>query len=100
MGDVEARLRQLGGKPGRYRKRPITIEAMRFTGDNAGEIMAWATRFSMKDPVRESINGKRLYIDTLEGTMMAVVGWWVIKGVKGEFYPCDPEVFAESYEEA
>ena len=43
-------------------------------------------------------NGQRILIRTLEGTMHAYVGDWIIKGVKGEFYPCKPDIFDATYE--
>ena len=45
-------------------------------------------------------DGTDIYITTLEGVMKAVVGDWVIKGVNNEFYPCKPDIFAKTYEEA
>lgn len=39
-----------------------------------------------------------MYIPTLEGLMQAVVGDWIIKGVKGEIYPCKPDIFEATYE--
>lgn len=84
---------------GRYRKRPVVIEAMQFTGDNGGEVIAWATRFSTaeRDPIEENLS-KRLIIWTLEGNMVAQPGDWIIKGVQGEFYPCKPDIFEQTYE--
>ena len=81
----------------RFRKKPIVIEAVQFTGKNANEILSWATRFRLDDPVEEGLSGN-LIINTLEGAMTAPPGWWVIKGVEGEFYPCKPEIFAATYE--
>lgn len=39
-----------------------------------------------------------LIIRTLEGDMAAKLNWWVLQGVQGEFYPCKPDIFAETYE--
>ncbi len=47
-----------------------------------------------------SVGIDSLFIITLEGTMEAVPGDWIIKGVKGEFYPCKPDIFAATYEPA
>lgn len=80
---------------GFYRKLPVVIEA-RQTGQDYDEdcaIMEWCGG-SLTD------EGNRLfYIHTLEGDMAVSSGDWVIKGVADEFYPCDPEVFAATYEE-
>jgi hypothetical protein len=81
----------------KYRKKPVVVEAMQYTGKrgNAAAIMAWAG----VDSISEDLTGG-LEIDTLEGTMRANVNDWVIRGVKGEFYPCKPDVFAATYEPA
>lgn len=76
----------------KFKKKPVVIDATQFTGDNAEEILAW-----VGDLARLTYD-KELVIHTLEGPMFAPTGWWIIKGVKGEFYPCDPEVFSMSYE--
>jgi hypothetical protein len=55
-------------------------------------IAKWASNFLDSGPEGE------IYLDTLEGTMRADVGDWVIKGVKGEFYPCKPDIFEATYE--
>lgn len=87
--------------PTRYRKRPVTVEAIQFTSnDAAAEIYEWAGQ----PPIRLGIDpatGRCDYvlIDTLEGTMRADPGDWVIRGVAGEFYPCKPDVFARTYDE-
>lgn len=47
---------------------------------------------------RQSIVDNGLIINTLEGNMKANVGDYIIKGLKGEFYPCKPDVFHEKYE--
>lgn len=75
-----------------YRKKPVVIQAVQFTGENYEEIEAWCggNVFHV---------GNEILIVTLEGTMTAPPGWWIIRGVVGEFYPCDPEVFAQTYEE-
>ena len=57
-------------------------------------IIAWAGGAVREEPSKDV----RLRIATLEGEMIASVGDWIIRGVKGEFYPCKPDVFAASYE--
>jgi hypothetical protein len=77
----------------KFRKKPVVIEAMQYTGHNAMDILAWA-----KTPeISEDFCGG-IEIPTLEGTMRADVGDWIICGVKGEFYPCKPDIFAATYE--
>ena len=80
---------------GRYRKRPVVIEAVQFTGRNDAEVMAFCP--TARDPADRKPN---LIIPTLEGEMLVSVGDWVIKGVQGEFYPCKPDIFEATYEPA
>lgn len=75
----------------RYRKRPVVIEAVRWFGGNTREILS----FCGGDAYEK--NGA-LCIDTLEGTLRASVGDYIIKGVNGEVYPCKPDIFAATYE--
>lgn len=78
----------------RFRKRPIVIEAVQFTGSNHGEIARFeGLRY------RTGFEGKVL-IETLEGVMTADAGDWIIRGVKGEYYPCKPDIFEATYEPA
>ena len=83
----------------KYRKLPVVIEAIQFTGtkENSHDITEFIKGglfFPTKMPKYE-----RLVITTLEGEMTARVGDWIIKGVKGEFYPCKPDIFEKTYEE-
>lgn len=91
----------------RYRKKPIEVEAIQYTGDNEREIAdfmnvpipALQTRV---DAVLRADGDYRknchILINTLEGTMTANYGDYIIKGVRGEFYPCKPDIFDETYE--
>ena len=78
------------------KKKPIIVETVQNTGDNVSEIHEF-----MGDKSRPvyTLNGYVYLIDTLEGTMTANVGDYIIKGVKGEFYPCKPDVFEATYDE-
>lgn len=80
----------------KFRKKPIVIEAIQFTGDNVSEIWDAFGAADIYGPTEE--NPDSLVIDTIEGKMKAGVGWWVVKGIEDEFYPCKPEVFAATYE--
>ena len=75
-----------------FKKKPVIIEAVQFTGDNVDFIKEFTNYNS-------SICNSELNIHTLEGNMIASVGDWIIKGVKGEFYPCKPDIFESTYEE-
>lgn len=86
----------------KVRKLPVEVEAMRFRGtpadrndldlwisDHGGIAMNWL------------FDGKQyseFMVKTLEGYMVASVGDWIIRGVEGEFYPCKPQIFDQSYE--
>jgi hypothetical protein len=82
----------------KYRKKPVVIEAVRWDGseDSQAKIVTWA----QPHVSGWFDNAYYLEIRTLEGTMRANVGDWIIKGVQGEFYPCKPDIFAETYEAA
>ena len=78
----------------KYRKKPIVIEAVQWTGDNKVEIQLFMNRYLDEDTIL-----RRLTIPTLEGDHIASEGDYIIKGVKGEFYPCKPDIFEQTYEE-
>lgn len=75
----------------KFRKKPVVIEAIRWTGDNQKDIHPFCNNAYL-------INNQ-LMIPTLEGEMEASIGDMIIKGVKGEFHPCKPDIFAETYDE-
>lgn len=80
----------------KYRKKPVVIEAVQWSGNNLNEILDF-----MKDKqpnYYEDDEKKLLTIQTLEGNMIASVSDYIIKGVKGEFYPCKPDIFKQTYE--
>lgn len=85
----------------KYRKKPVVIEAKQFTGMETdtfvfnGESVT-KTFLVMVNPEKQ----KCLEIHTLEGTHRADPGDWIIRDVKGEFYPCKPDIFAATYEPA
>jgi hypothetical protein len=88
----------------KYRKRPVVIEAIQWTGNNLKDIIAFtglhpsAKRWTWEE--YESVVAKDgLLIFTKEGPLKACLGDFIIKGVKGEFYPCDREIFLMTYEE-
>lgn len=76
----------------RFRKKPVEIEAIQWTGDNLKELEIFTD--DEVCPLAE----KRLLITTLEGEMKASLNDWIIKGVQGEFYPCKPDIFEATYE--
>lgn len=82
---------------GRYRKKPVCVEAVQRTGLNDTEIVTWAYGGWGKSKMWQHADGS-LIIPTLEGDHAAKVGDWIIKGVAGEFYPIKDEIFRETYE--
>lgn len=87
----------------KFRKKPIVVEAVLFDGHNASEIQAFTgpNRFEMVDEEDRYDDPECVgsVFDILHSTWVGVMaGQWVIRGVKGEFYPCDAEVLAATYE--
>ena len=101
----------------KYRKKPVVIEAVQFTREMAEGIQTLpdGVKFCQRSL---AANGKfpeycndgiylknfttchRHIIETLEGNFRVDIGDWVIKGIKGEFYPCKPDIFEMTYEQA
>ena len=85
---------------GQYRKKPVVIEAIQWDGTNQGEIAEF-----MKTPIRTKTSPEqgnpsgKITIETLEGDMTASIGDFIIKGIRGEFYPCKPDIFEKTYDE-
>lgn len=75
----------------KYRKKPVIIEAIQFNGLNINEILQFSGQHW------KVIDGK-IRIPTLEGNMFAQECDYIIKGIKGEFYPCKPDIFEATYE--
>lgn len=99
----------------KYRKKPIVIDAMQWTGSNATEVVEWAQGgWRAKTPFDSTLGGIWirqkvlrespleclwfLVIPTLEGDHEASPGDWIIRGVKGELYPCKPDIFEATYD--
>lgn len=79
----------------KFRKKPVVIHAVQFDGNNHAEVV----EFSMANVSHSEQDGS-LTIETLEGTLTVSPGDWVIKGVKGEHYPCKPDIFEQTYQPA
>lgn len=86
----------------RFRKKPVVVEAELAANlyidlrNDAPNVLPWA-RTAYDEGVLV-VGSKQLHIKTLEGTMTAELDDWIICGVKGELYPCKPDVFAQTYE--
>lgn len=75
-----------------FRKKPVAIAAIQFDGT-----LASLSAFTIPE-VSQDLGADTVQIHTLEGVMTAEKGDWVIRGVKGEFYPCKPDIFAATYD--
>jgi hypothetical protein len=78
----------------KYRKKPVIIDAIQYTGKNRDEILV---KLGM-DSIGEDFISNDLIIETLEGDMKDSVGDYIIKGIKGEFYPCKSDIFELTYD--
>ena len=85
----------------KYRKKPVEIDAVQLHMSNMESLIEQMRRDgyeveSFSQPPMRAISG--LKIKTLEGTMQANFGDWIIKGVQGEYYPCKPDIFEKTYD--
>lgn len=92
----------------KYRKKPVVIDAIQWSGENHREMFDFLTNYENTTKYMQT-SGENFYIDhnkvqggliikTLEGEHIANIGDYIIKGVKGEFYPCKPDIFEQTYE--
>jgi hypothetical protein len=84
-------------EPKKYRKKPVVIEAIEYQPERINAIWDWAGADNIYGPVEDD---RSAYILTLEGRMEASPGDYIIRGIQGEFYPCKPDIFLATYEEA
>lgn len=78
----------------KYKKKPVVIEAIQWTGENTQEVVEFS-----RGKVRVPDSIYHLIVDTLEGSMTASRGDFIIRGIQGEYYPCKPNIFFETYDE-
>lgn len=85
----------------KFRKKPVVVEAIQWRYDTIANLNEIEKFIGYKPHYRDAVltSKKRITIKTLEGEHKASLGDWIIKGVKGEFYPCKPDIFKETYEE-
>ena len=79
-----------------YIKKPVKIEAILWTGTLTQPVKDF---FNSNNFTKFRCVNKDLFIKTLEGEMKCDLGDYIIKGIKGEFYPCKPDIFKQTYEE-
>ena len=82
----------------KFRKKPVVIEAVQVNGSLSPADLFAFIGGALTERAKIRIEGETLVIDTLEGTMRADKDDWLIKGIKGEFYPCKPDIFEATYE--
>lgn len=88
-----------------YVKKPVKVLAIKWTGNNLEEVVQFMegtppdTDNILWEKYEELVEKHGLYINTLEGRMYASKGDYIIKGVKGEYYPCKPDIFEITYDE-
>ena len=75
-----------------YKKKPVVVSAVKWNGINLQEIREFTNNEAM-------IKNDVLIIPTLEGTMAVEIGSYIIRGIKGEYYPCRGDIFEDTYEE-
>jgi len=86
----------------KFRKKPVEVEAIKWTGENLDEVLDFCEGSATYEAM--SSGGGAIVIETLESNKelktrhSASIGDWIIKGVKGEFYPCKPDIFEQTYE--
>lgn len=91
----------------KFRKKPVVIEAVIWNGENLKEVIDFTGKSTKWDEYFKSIEEYELFVKndrnvfkifTIEGTMEASVGDYIIRGVNGEHYPCKPDIFEKTYE--
>lgn len=83
----------------RYKKKPVIIEAVQFKEGNLKTVFEFVEDNDILGVYKGSNNKLYANIHTLEGSMRVSEGDYIIKGVQGEFYPCKPDIFKQTYEE-
>ena len=81
----------------KYRKKPVEIEAVQLADNNVIEVKKFIDEEYWKG-IDTGVTPHQVVIETDEGEMRASKEDWIIKGVNGEFYPCKPDIFSETYE--
>ena len=79
----------------KYRKKPVVVEAFQLT-EKLLEEKGWTEEYIGNRKIKHRLD--HAIIQTLEGEMIANIGGYIITGVKGEIYPCKPDIFKQTYE--
>lgn len=84
----------------KYTKKPVEIEAVQWLNGKISEVTPWISEALNKMPTENGAitrYGDDIFIQTLEGEMKAINEDYIIKGIKGEIYPCKPDIFELTY---
>lgn len=86
----------------KFRKKPVIIEAVQVPSNESLDLHEWVEKTMALEKWMEDatfrLSRTGIHIQTLEGVMTASPGDWIIRGVKGEYYPCKPDIFEATYE--
>ncbi len=92
----------------KYKKKPVVVQAIKYTGKNIFDVISFIdgkapnikSNIAMQkwEEFENLVKRKGLSIRTLEGSMLVTQGDYIIKGIKGEYYPCKPDIFKKTYE--
>ena len=82
----------------KYRKKPVVIEAVQYKSDSVQDYPVWIFEACVDGVITTDYETDEVFINTLEGKMKVNKGDYVIRGVKGELYPCREDIFEETYE--
>jgi hypothetical protein len=80
----------------KFRKKPIVIESMQWTGENVHQLWDWAGADNVYGPTE--VNPLRLYVAANDAWLDLEIGEWIIQDSRGYYYPCKPDIFAATYE--
>ncbi len=86
----------------KYRKKPVVVEAWQYLGDGfQAAAPSWVLDYRSADGIQIRLQqDNTLTVPTLEGNHTASINDWLIRGVKGEVYPCKPDIFEATYDKA
>lgn len=82
----------------KFRKKPVVIEARQWIDGNGFHLVDWIKSAGWSADLHRAEDSSHITIETLEGTMRADHGDWIIQGIQGEFYPCRSDIFEATYE--
>ena len=87
----------------KFKKKPVVIEAMQYNGSNGNDVMKWSESNVMESTdlkvTKQNPLGTFMTMKTIDGNIAeATPGVWICKGINGEYYPCQNDIFRKTYE--